>query len=168
MELLLVIAIIGLLSSLVIVSVRESRGKARLATIQQEVKSIFNVSEIYYASNQKFTLAESVDVSECPDAVATNWGVLGTSGVTTVLNDLKQKAGNIGTQCAVNGSSWAIAIGVSSITLSASDPNIAFAAPAYGGICIDSKKNIVMENSENEDFYQSMINGGVDTGFSCE
>ena len=50
-ELLVVIAIIGILASVVLVSLQSARKKGNDAAVQQELASLRSQAEIYYSSN---------------------------------------------------------------------------------------------------------------------
>jgi type II secretion system protein G len=66
-ELLVVIAIIGLLASVVLVSVNSARAKSRDAARVQAMKQVQSALELYYADNKHYPLGNEQKI---PDLVA--------------------------------------------------------------------------------------------------
>lgn len=64
-ELLVVIAIIGLLASIVLVSVNSSREKARVAKSKTELKQFYTALEMYYDNYNTFPCFNEGSVSGC-------------------------------------------------------------------------------------------------------
>lgn len=58
-EVLVVIAIIGILGAIVLVSVNAARDEARLATAKQEMRSIYNAAELYHNDHGSYPEDES-------------------------------------------------------------------------------------------------------------
>ena len=76
-ELLVVIAIIGLLASIVMVSLNSARGKARDSNRKASLKQMSTALEMYYNDNQAYPLSDTAGrmlVSQSGATVALDWG----------------------------------------------------------------------------------------------
>lgn len=142
-ELLLVMSIISLLSSIIISQVQDSRKRANLATVKQEVASLKTEAEIYFTNNDnKYTDSTTALYNlDCPDAqTSTNqWGFLKSEKGLEIINSLKKRTGNQNAKCSINQDSYAVSIDIVEITISS---NSFLAETAYaasdGYICFDS------------------------------
>jgi general secretion pathway protein G len=77
-ELLIVIAIIGVLSSIVISALNSSRDKARIAKVQLELKQFQNALYLYYNTNNTFPCFNEGAVSACLIPALASFGNLPT------------------------------------------------------------------------------------------
>ncbi|MFH0852001.1 MAG: prepilin-type N-terminal cleavage/methylation domain-containing protein [bacterium] len=74
MELLVVIAIIGILASIILVSLNSARDKARVAKSKSELRQYYTALEMYYNANNTFPCFNEGAVSACLNAALTPYG----------------------------------------------------------------------------------------------
>ena len=120
-EMLVVIAIIGILATAILVSLGPARTQARDARIRADVQQLRNLAETYYNTNnfdyRGFAGSMSTPVSSCSSDTP--------SGVQALCNDITQNSGQAPTFVATRNS---VAI---------------FATLASGGaICMDTQGNV--------------------------
>ena len=78
-ELLVVIAIIGMLATLVLVSLGPARAKARDAKRQTDLNQIMNAAELYYTNNETYPAFGTCGSNGILGAATSNSTVCGTS-----------------------------------------------------------------------------------------
>lgn len=84
-ELLIVVAIIGILASIVIASTNSARNKGKDAGVKNVLKQIATQAELYYDNNQTFTANSTCGLT------ATNPPTIVTASTTGVFNDTMVK-----------------------------------------------------------------------------
>lgn len=141
-ELLLVVSVISLLSSVIMASLGDARGKAKLAVVKQEIDSIKKEAEIYYTKNNTYSSINQA-LDDCPTSENIAWGFLGTQKGIEIIKSLTKNAGGVGSQCAINDNSWAISIGT--FALSSKNVSNVVYADSMGYICFDSSSNVIVE-----------------------
>lgn len=101
LELLVVIAIIGILASVVIVSLGNSKEKARIANIQTEARSLLNEIKLQTESS----VALGYWYGMCPITVsAASGSILANQKIIDLLNDARSR-GNGNAYCYFNSTS---------------------------------------------------------------
>jgi len=83
-EILVVIAIIGLLSTLAVVSLNNARSKSRDAKRVSDIKQVMTALELYYADNNGYPSGTSIDIGSSSAAVCLATG--STPGWQTAAN----------------------------------------------------------------------------------
>ena len=144
-ELLLVMSIISFLSTVIMAAVNEARGGARLAVIGQEIDSLNVESNIYYTGRGSFS--ETIKTKDdCPTSPEQEWGFLGSTGGLNLINSIKKTTGDVGANCAISPSSWAIEFQADpSIVSDFNLINTVYAQTVSGYVCVDSSGNVVMD-----------------------
>ena len=108
-EILVVIAIIGILSSIVLASLSSARSKGEDAAIQTTVSNMRVQAELLYSNIGNY--GPDVTLGNC--SAATGNSIFGTSTTGSLKNltaDLITKAGAAAnTSCVVTGNAWAVA-----------------------------------------------------------
>lgn len=92
-ELLIVIAVIGILSSVVVVALTSARNKAGNVSVKTNLYTIRNQAEIYFSNNQDYT-------NICSDGVV-------VSAINTAIN-AGGDTGNVSTRCNGGSTAWAV------------------------------------------------------------
>lgn len=117
-ELLVVITIIGLLASIVLVSLSETKNKGKFAAVQANLNTVKSEAELYYAGNNSYgtQMAENnPNASDCSGP-----RVFGISVVTAAISSATANgaAGAINNRrCIIggpNGQTWAVSIPLAS------------------------------------------------------
>jgi prepilin-type N-terminal cleavage/methylation domain-containing protein len=106
-ELMVVIAIIGMLSSIVLSSLASARNKANDAAIKQQMRSIVNAAASYYGTNGTYGVA--VTAATCP---TTGTSMFFTDlGIRNAIASGMNYAGTgATTRCATDGVNYAVSI----------------------------------------------------------
>lgn len=127
LELLIVIAVIGILSSLIMVSLSTSRAKASDAAIKSDLRSLMNVAELYYVNNGNQYGAGGPGV--CPavsNGSPASWAVDFDPNFKKIAEHASIQAGGgdsggglLLTNCAINSQSWVIAVVLKSSNMKA-------------------------------------------------
>ncbi|MDE1975428.1 MAG: type II secretion system protein [Patescibacteria group bacterium] len=99
-ELLVVIAIIGILASIVLVSLNSARGKGNDAKIQGQLDSMRSAAEVYYSSQGNYS-GSSVAPSTCSSGMFQDPSS-GMKALTTTTNWPSGQAPS----CYANGTQW--------------------------------------------------------------
>jgi len=156
-ELLFVVAIIALVSSITLNSFSETRDQATLAVIKQEINSLRQEAEIYYAGSGSYTNTPQ-ETNYCPEEnnsveERARWGFFGSAKGIDLINSITERSGASQRPfCSVARNSWAISLGAS-LVIGSNSNSIVETAHAQdsdnGYICFDSSDNIVLELSEN-------------------
>ena len=118
-ELLVVIAIIGILASIILASLATARGKGNDSKLQEQLNSIKNAAEIYYATNNSYGAATT---GTCSGA-GTMWADSGTgsSGMGNLVSLSNYPSGTtMSCYAAVGSAGVAAAYAVSASLSSAS------------------------------------------------
>jgi prepilin-type N-terminal cleavage/methylation domain-containing protein len=107
-ELLVVIAIIGILASVVLVTVNSARSRGQDAAIKANLNGVRTQAEIYYDDQSPTTY-----VGMCADEFIENQidGAKSAAGISTATNVTNGNAGSAGTAtCHATSAGWAIEI----------------------------------------------------------
>jgi prepilin-type N-terminal cleavage/methylation domain-containing protein len=80
-ELLVVIAIIGILAAIVLASLGTARNKSNDSKVEEQLNSIRNAAEVYYANNNNYGSAGA----SATDCVQGSMGLDATSGLITLM-----------------------------------------------------------------------------------
>jgi len=92
-ELLVVIAIIGILAAIIVASLGSARGKGNDAKVKEQLNSIKNAAEIYYASNSTYgTATGATDGCSGTPTAGTMWAD-SASGMLTLANPTNYPSG---------------------------------------------------------------------------
>ena len=127
-ELLIVIAIIGILSTIVLASLNNARGRGNDAKIKSQLAGIRAAAELFYDTNGSYGTASAL--AACPSgAAATTNTVLFTDGPSSVNTYFAANAWPTG------ASPQCISVGGTSYVIQASLPG----AGAGNYWCVDSK-----------------------------
>jgi prepilin-type N-terminal cleavage/methylation domain-containing protein len=102
-ELLVVIAIIGILASVVLVSLGTARGKGQDAKVQEQLSGMRSAAEIYFSTNQNYG-ATGGTTNLC-GATPTLMFADTTSGLASLSNSSNYPTGASIT-CYSNGTAW--------------------------------------------------------------
>lgn len=94
-ELLVVVAIIGILATVVLGSLNSARSKARDAKREQDIKTIQNALEVYYAENGTYPALHSTWINS-NDYGTVPWSTLETALGTTLPKDPTNETGGNG------------------------------------------------------------------------
>lgn len=89
-ELLVVIAIIGLLASIILVSLSTSRTKARDARAQGDLKQIINAMALYYDANNAYYATGDTDCNAAGEGTAIPAG----ASIGTYMNPMPRNNGD--------------------------------------------------------------------------
>lgn len=110
-ELLVVIAIIAILSTIVLASLGQARGRARDARAQSEISSMRAQAELYYNSHSLTYGSVTVGNAACPTAAATGNLFTDTdaNSLAKLVTDVSGYVTAANTACATNGQAWAMA-----------------------------------------------------------
>ncbi|MEI7462988.1 MAG: type II secretion system protein [Candidatus Taylorbacteria bacterium] len=106
-ELLVVIAIIGILASVVLVSLGSARAKGNDARVQEQLSGLRSAAELYFTTYNSF--GTYTTPSTCPTAVAAG-SFFGdaASGLPIILGtNSVPGTSNAKSRCYANGTSWA-------------------------------------------------------------
>jgi prepilin-type N-terminal cleavage/methylation domain-containing protein len=104
-ELLVVIAIIGILAGIVLASLGNARSKGNDAKVKEQLSSIRNAMESYYASNSNYGPAVAGDGCTAAAPSAAPWNDSATGMLA--LADERNYGGST-LLCYTQGSSWAV------------------------------------------------------------
>ena len=116
-ELLVVIAIIGILASIVLVSLSSARTRGADAGVQGNLNTIRTQAELYYSDNGTYGVFNSGSASALSNNQSVGVCFTQTSGNLfanpTIKSAIKaaQSATGSSVTCYSNGSAWAVAIG---------------------------------------------------------
>ena len=124
-ELMVVIAIIGLLSSIVLASLSSARSKGNDAKVISEMKSIRNAAELYYSQNSNYGAATS-------GATCTGVGSMWQSPSNNMLNIYNAIVADTG------GDTANLDCGTTGLTGNPQQWAIAVALPSGAFFCTDS------------------------------
>jgi len=148
-ELLVVVAIIGILASIILVSLGDSKAKSIDATIKSNLNTVKSQSQIFFTDNYYSFLptngsAFSIDTCPSYDSSGTNM-FSKDKNIASAIAGATEKSGN-GNACYNSYDYWAVAIGLKT------DSSVSW--------CVDSEGNSKQVDSLPID----AING---TTFSC-
>jgi prepilin-type N-terminal cleavage/methylation domain-containing protein len=132
-ELLVVIAIIGILAAIVLASLGTARSKGNDAKVKEQLNSMRNAAEIYYANANSYGTATAVGCPGGAPAAGTMWADA-TSGMVTLSSVTANYPANTTVQCTTNanGASW-----------------VAEASLSTGAWCVDSSGKSESQPSVN-------------------
>ena len=149
LELLVVVAIIAIITSVILVSLGDSKNKGADASVKSNLGTIRSQSEIFYSNNDnKFLPAGSstFSIATCPAYNASGTDMLSKDKVISDAIAEAVKRGTNGSSCYNSNIAWAVAVGLKS--------------SATASWCVDSGGNSKQVSSAPA----SAING---TTFSC-
>ncbi|MFZ2149823.1 MAG: type II secretion system protein [Minisyncoccia bacterium] len=112
-ELLVVVAIIGILASVVLVSLSAAKGKGNDAAVKSNLRTIVNQSEIFYLDNgSSYLPAGGSNVTGvCPSYNISGTSMFSANKVVADSVTEATKRGN-GNSCYNSKDNWAIAVGL--------------------------------------------------------
>jgi prepilin-type N-terminal cleavage/methylation domain-containing protein len=122
LELLIVIAIIGILTSIIMISLSDTRNKGEDTAVKSNLNTIRGVSELFYANNGNSFLpvgGSTFSIAACPVYNASGTNML--SADKTIADAIAEaiKRGANGSSCYNSNIAWAVAVGLkSSVTAS--------------------------------------------------
>lgn len=111
LEILVVVALIGLFAAVVMVALGTSKGRGDDAAIRSNINGLRSQAELYYVNNKKYGF-ETVDISSCTAVHTFIASTTGQGAGYRLTNDLIKNARGIANiRCAVsaNGTTWAVA-----------------------------------------------------------
>jgi prepilin-type N-terminal cleavage/methylation domain-containing protein len=117
-ELLVVVAIIGILASIILVSLNSARSKGGDAAVQTNIHTVSNQAELFYLSNNNSYLPTgglAIGITTpCPTYVSggTNM-IIGDKNIASAIAEAVNRGGN-GSSCYNSSSGYAVAVGMKS------------------------------------------------------
>ena len=111
MEIIVVIAIIGILASIIIVSLNSAREKANDATIKTNLTGTRNQAELYFSENNNYGQPSGI-VSDC-DEPNTIFDPNGSISINKGIKSAEIKSFGLGSavcSMSVDGKSWAVSV----------------------------------------------------------
>lgn len=114
-ELIVVIALIGIMSGIVVAALSSAKKGGEDAAIQSSLTKMQTQSELYYSSFNNYGSNSVAYEDVCPtdEIASTTAGLLGVSGLglLSFTKDLVSRVGSVNTLCTVssNGARWAVA-----------------------------------------------------------
>ena len=180
-ELLVVVSVIGVLTTVVLSSLNDARDKAKEKAILAEVRSVYQEGEIYYSGS--FEYAPGIkSISNCPTSEDVSWGFLGTEKGLALINSIKEKAGATNpydATCAISPESWVVSVNVydAGVLASSTLVNAAYAQSIEGYICFDNGRRVQTSNNtiqldSNGDARQDPVGPGIEVVsanvFACQ
>lgn len=129
-ELLIVIAIIGVLAAIVVASLNSARSKANSSAIRSNMDSIRKQAEIWYGNRGTYFLNKAMAANStygCADAYALSSTMFGDSSISKAINQIESLNGSNTLMCTIR-------------ELSNGNSSYAFytVLPAGGNLCIDN------------------------------
>ncbi|MBP9715542.1 MAG: type II secretion system protein [Candidatus Pacebacteria bacterium] len=137
LELLVVVAIIGILSAIVLTSIATSRAKSIDSLIQQNLRTVQTQAEVYFQNNKTYTInSNGSDAAAYPCSSASTflgmykWDLQNKKGdpvINRAIGDIMKKINNTNppytSLCAAGKNSWAVAIRLKSSSIN-NDENV--------------------------------------------
>lgn len=116
-ELLVVVAIIGILASVVLVTMSGTRNKGGDAAVKANLRTIQNQSEIFFLNNSNLYLPSggaTFTIATCPAYSASGTNMLARdSTIAAAIAEAVNRGGN-GSSCYNSSGVWAVAVGLRS------------------------------------------------------
>ena len=106
-ELLIVIAIIGVLSSVVLASLNTARSKGSDAAVKADIAGVRAAAEVYYDTNSGYGAQGYVNTSACRTGGA---GMFSDSAVQAQITDAYSKNGNVEAKCGSTVGTYIVAM----------------------------------------------------------
>lgn len=114
LELLVVVAIIGLLSAVVIVSLNSARAKGGDAAVKSNLHTVANEAGIYYSNNNSYLTATGgspISDGTCPSYSLSGGNMFSKDrAVADAVKEADKRGGD--TYCYVSADVWAVAVGL--------------------------------------------------------
>lgn len=116
LELLMVVAIIGVLTSIVLVSLTDSRNRGADAAVKSNLDTVRGQSELFYSSSNSFLPSggATFNIATCPAYNASGTNMLSKDKVIAEAIAEAVKRGDNGSSCYNSSINWAIAVGLKS------------------------------------------------------
>ncbi len=107
-EMMVVIAIIGILSAIVMVQLNSARNKGADANVKSNLANLRSQAEFYYDNNSNSY--GTFSVASCPSTAST--GVFSDQRVVDAIASAALAGGGNGTRCVATGTTYAISVGL--------------------------------------------------------
>jgi len=111
-ELLVVVSIIGMMSSIVLVALKNTKDKAIDSKVAQEMTNMRNVGALYYSNNgNKYsTVGAPVNGVDCSSAISANNNIFVSTDAQKIINDAAAALGVTvaNFSCSYAQQSWAL------------------------------------------------------------
>lgn len=111
LEILVVIAIIGIFASVAVVALSSSKGKGDDSAVRSNLNSLRSQAELYYLNNKNYG-SNIANVSDCITTTTFIASTTAQGSGSTILADLVKNArgsSNVRCDISANGTTWAIA-----------------------------------------------------------
>lgn len=110
-ELLIVIAIIGIISTIVLAQLNDARNKAGDASVKANLAGIRSQIGLYYENNNSYAPTTVFNIAVCPSSVTTG-NIFSDPVVIQAINAAVLAGGNNDSRCSASGATFAISVGM--------------------------------------------------------
>lgn len=151
-ELLVAIAVIGILATVIIVALGSAKKKAQDQAIQMEIKSLSQEADMYGLAYNGFIAQGTTNSGTCPTEVVDNWGFLGTKKGIQILNSIHKRIGGGSSYCGISPETWSVSMDGTAFAVFMKDNLLAETAYAAfeGQVCFDSSNNVIFAPKNGE------------------
>lgn len=104
LELLVVIAIVGILASVVMVSLGNSRDKAKVAAMKSDMMTIIKQSQLWYENHNSYFMTRTTPANstyQCADAYAFSSTMFGDPTISQAITHLESLNGSNNLLCTI-------------------------------------------------------------------